>query len=240
MPRLSFSHPFNGGFQPLSPRLLAFGFGDPFHIFLFVAVAEALERCQRLLVLLQRSQQVIRNREFLFHFGPRRRGRLDSSRVQFRRFPDVTEQHFVRRQVGEFCDATELSVRGIFRFTIAEDQLPVPEPEGAMLFESGRAAENSVVHEMGKTPLHRFLHLGTTGVNQPAQVIQDGSGKIRRPGDVGIDALIFPGHKEGYRLQVTGYKFSVRRISTVIKPLFYSRNKEATVNKHHDQRPENL
>jgi len=43
MPRFAFAEPFEGRGQPFGARLFAFGFGDPFHVFLFVAVAKGVK-----------------------------------------------------------------------------------------------------------------------------------------------------------------------------------------------------
>ena len=88
----------HGGGQSLRARLLAFGFGHPLDVFLFVAVTEVFEPRERLAVLLDRGQEVVRNDEFLFG-GTRGPRHFDPLLIELHRLLDVPDDYGIARQI---------------------------------------------------------------------------------------------------------------------------------------------
>src|SRR5512146_2723630 len=99
-PRLPFRQPLDRGRQTLLARLLRLRFGHPLHIILLLRIAEPVERRFRVLVLLERSQEVRWNYQFFFlSLGPSRDRRTDPFFVEFLRLFEIADENLLRRQI---------------------------------------------------------------------------------------------------------------------------------------------
>jgi hypothetical protein len=67
---------------------------------------------------------------------------------------------------------------------------PFPESNGAVVFERGHTAKNSLVHEMGEAPLHSLFDLGASEMGQLSNVTEDRLGKVSGLFDVPIDTRV--------------------------------------------------
>jgi hypothetical protein len=197
IPGFALGEPAHHGLDPFLPGFLALGVGDPFHVFLFVAVAKRFKNGQRLLVLPQGGCQVIRNNQVPISRVSRGSGAFHSALVQPGGFPDLGEQLAVAWQILRRSDSAKVPHSLLLDRLplIAENQLAGPKPEGAVLLERRHAAEQPLMEKMRPAPFHGLLNFRAGGVDQFAQVAEDGSGKIGRAGDI----RVHPGVSFDYR-----------------------------------------
>src|SRR5262249_8061321 len=76
-----------------------------------------------------------------------------------------------------------------------DDHVVIPESERAVLLERRHAAQNALVHEVRKAPLHGLFHIRARGVDELADVGQDRFGEVSGLGNIGINARIFGSHE---------------------------------------------
>jgi len=109
MPGFSLRDPFNRRCQSSLSGLLTLGFGDPFQVFVFMAVTEILERRHGLFVSFQGGHQISRNDQFFPFFGLGSGRQPGPSLIESNRFFDIANQHLVLWQIGNVPDSAELS-----------------------------------------------------------------------------------------------------------------------------------
>jgi hypothetical protein len=63
-----------------------------------------------------------------------------------------------------------------------------------MIFEGSHVAQHAFVHEKRSAPLHCLLDLRASSMDQFANVLQDGFGKIGGPADIVIDPRVICSH----------------------------------------------
>src|SRR3954451_1706928 len=69
-----------------------------------------------------------------------------------------------------------------------------PEAERSMLLEGSHAADETLVLEMRKAPLHHFIDLRTRLVKQLSELLEDRAGELSRLSNVDIEFRITLGH----------------------------------------------
>ena len=206
VPRFSLSNPFDGGLQPLCARRLAFGFGEPLDIFPLATGAEISERRQRLFVLLERSLKIIRHNEFGpgFRIGTRR---LYACLIERNGLLEVAGQDFVAGQICIGSEAAKSIPRIVLRGNVFEEQFALPKNQRAMMLESRRADQNTLVLVKRRAPFDRLGHVRASGVHEPADAVENRLGKVYCLGDVFINARVWLGHGRRIKRQ---RKFSIR------------------------------
>ena len=160
--------------DPLLAGLFPLGLGQPLDVVPAVAVAESLERRQRLPVYIQRGREVVRHLDFLL-LARLRSGRLDTGLIQLHGFFDIAPEDLVGGKIGEVgqLDGSHCCV-----VTLLEDplgilhQLALPEAEADMLFERSGAAQHSFVLVAGNPPLDLLLDIGARFVKQLTELGQ--------------------------------------------------------------------
>src|SRR5262245_34252240 len=218
---LPLGQPIDGGGEAFLARGVGLRLGHPLHVLLAVAVAERVERGERLAVLPDRGHEVRRHRERAVRGRARLRRLPLAAIVDGDRGPDQPQQVAVGGEILPRRDPAELAHRLAAGFErdprLACDRAGPPEAERDVLLERRHPAQDALVHEGGGTPLDRFLDVGAALVHVRAQVLEDRPGERGRLRDVRVDARILLSHRTAsYRRSHARASASVSKISIVI------------------------